>query len=197
MNSVSLIGRLTKDPETRYGSATQTRICRFSIAIDRGRSRNGEDRGTDYPNIVCFNRTAELCEQYLRKGRLVGVQGRLQTSSYEKDGRRVYVTEVLADRVEFLDRGDRDEQARPMAPSESRGYSSGSSSSTAQTGSRDYALGAAPAAGFDASGERGGYASQGESRGYAADSSSVPNFDIPDEQAPEVFTRITDEDIPF
>ena len=107
MNQVSLIGRLTRDPEVRYGAQSQTAVARFSIAIDRGKDKNGEDRGADFPGIVCFGKTAELCERYLGKGRLVGIQGRIQTGSYEKDGRKVYTTEVLADRVEFLDRGDK------------------------------------------------------------------------------------------
>lgn len=107
MNSVSLIGRLTRDPEVHYGAQSQTAVCRFSIAIDRGKDRNGEDRGADFPGIVCFGKTAELCERYLAKGRMVGIQGRIQTGKYEKDGRTVYTTEVLADRVEFLDWGDR------------------------------------------------------------------------------------------
>ena len=106
MNSVSLIGRLTRDPEVRYGAGSQTAVARFSIAIDRGKDRNGEDRGADFPNIVCFGKTAELVERFMKKGRLVGIQGRIQTGKYEKDGRTVYTTEVVADRVEFLDRGD-------------------------------------------------------------------------------------------
>ncbi len=106
MNSVSLIGRLTRDPEVRYGAGSQTAIARFSIAIDRGKDRNGEDKGADFPNIVCFGKTAELVERFMKKGRLVGIQGRIQTGKYEKDGRTVYTTEVVADRVEFLDRGD-------------------------------------------------------------------------------------------
>ena len=124
MNSVSLIGRLTRDPEVRYGQASQTAVARFSIAIDRGRDRDGNDRGADFPNIVCFGKTAELVEKYLGKGRLVGITGRLQTGSYEKDGRKVYTTEVLADRVEFLDRGDRSEGG-------SQGYGNNSYSSSA------------------------------------------------------------------
>ena len=120
MNSVSLIGRLTRDPEVRYGASSGSAVARFSIAIDRGRDRDGNDRGADYPNIVCFGRTAELVEKYLGKGRLVGIQGRIQTGSYEKDGKKVYTTEVLADRVEFLDRGDR---ADGSAPQRSTGYS--------------------------------------------------------------------------
>lgn len=112
MNSVSLIGRLTRDPDVRYGAASQTAIARFSIAIDRMPDRNGEKK-TDFPNIVCFGKTAELVEKYVGKGRLVGIQGRLQTGSYQdKDGKTIYTTEVVADRVEFLDRGDRNGQSQ-------------------------------------------------------------------------------------
>jgi len=109
MNSVSLIGRLTRDPDIRYSAGSQMAVARFTIAIDRGKDRNGEDRGADFPAIVCFGKTAELVERYLTKGRLVGIQGRIQTGKYEKDGRTVYTTDVLADRVEFLDWGDRNE----------------------------------------------------------------------------------------
>ena len=104
MNTVSLIGRLTKDPEVRYGAATQMAIARFSIAIDRGKDKDGNDRGADYPSIVCFGKTAENAEKYLAKGKLVGITGRIQTGSYEKDGKKYYTTEVLADRVEFLEK---------------------------------------------------------------------------------------------
>ncbi len=102
MNSVILVGRLTKDPEVRYGAASQSANARFTLAIDRGRDRNGEDRGADFIPIVCFGKQAELVEKYLTKGRQVAVQGRIQTGSYEKDGRKVYTTDVIADRVEFL-----------------------------------------------------------------------------------------------
>ena len=108
MNSVALIGRLTRDPEVRYGAATQTAVARFTIAVDRQRGREGEQTA-DFIGIVCFGKTAELVEKYMSKGRLVGVTGRIQTGSYEKDGRKVYTTDVVADRVEFLDRGDRSE----------------------------------------------------------------------------------------
>lgn len=109
MNSVSLIGRLTKDPDVRYGAESQMAVARFSIAIDRGKDKNGQSRGTDFPNIVCFGKTAELVERYVSKGRLVGIQGRVQTGKYEKDGRTIYTTDILADRVEFLDWGDKNE----------------------------------------------------------------------------------------
>ncbi len=104
MNSVILVGRLTRDPEVRYTSDTQRAIANFSIAIDRGKGRDGKDLGTDFPNIVCYGKTAELVEKYVGKGMQVGIQGHLQTRSYEnKEGKKVYVTEVAADRVEFLD----------------------------------------------------------------------------------------------
>ncbi len=124
MNSVSLIGRLTRDPDIRYAAGSQMAVARFTIAIDRGKDRNGEDRGADFPSIVCFGKTAELVERYLTKGRLVGIQGRIQTGKYEKDGRTVYTTDILADRVEFLDWGDRGERSER---GESEGFRSGGS----------------------------------------------------------------------
>ena len=105
MNNVTLIGRLTRDPEVRYTDGNMA-IARFSIAINRGKDKNGEDRGADFPNIVAFGKTAENCEKHLVKGRQVAIQGHIQTGSYEKDGRKVYTTDVIADRVFFVDWGD-------------------------------------------------------------------------------------------
>ena len=108
MNSVNLIGRLTRDPEVRYGAGSQTAVCTFTVAIDRGKDRDGNDRGADFPRVTVFGKQAENCERYLKKGRLVGVSGRIQTGSYQnKDGATVYTTDVVADRVEFLEWGDR------------------------------------------------------------------------------------------
>lgn len=106
MNSVVLIGRLTRDPEVRY-TESQLAVARFSIAINRVPGRDGQDRGADFPNIVVFGKQAENCERFLTKGRQVAIQGHIQTGSYEKDGRKVYTTDVVADRVEFLEWGDR------------------------------------------------------------------------------------------
>lgn len=103
MNSVHIIGRLTKDPQISYISDTQMAVARFSIAINRGKDKDGNDKGADFPNIVVFGRQAENCERYLSKGKLVGIEGRLQTGSYEKDGRKVYTTDVIANRIEFLE----------------------------------------------------------------------------------------------
>lgn len=100
MNNVTLVGRLTRNPELKSGSVI---VARFSVAIDRGKDKDGNDRGTDFPNVVVFGKQAENCAKYLEKGRQVAVQGRIQTGSYEKkDGTKVYTTDVVADRVEFL-----------------------------------------------------------------------------------------------
>lgn len=113
MNNVILIGRLTRDPETRYTPDTQLAVGRFSVAIDRP-TKSGEEKQTDYPNVVCFGRTAENCDRFLSKGSLVGVQGRIQTGSYtNKDGVKVYTTEVVANRVQFLDTKKKEGQEQP------------------------------------------------------------------------------------
>lgn len=106
MNSVILIGRLTRDPEVRY-TASQMAVASFTLAIDRP-VRSGSEKQTDFPRVTVFGKQAENCERYLQKGRLVAVQGRLQTGSYKnKDGVTVYTTDVVADRVQFLEWGDR------------------------------------------------------------------------------------------
>ena len=108
MNLAILIGRLTSDPIVRYNN--ELAIARFNLAIDRQKTKTNQDPGADFPSIVCFGKTAELVERYLNKGRKVAVQGRIQTGSYEdKDGKKVYFTEVIADRVEFLDRAGEEE----------------------------------------------------------------------------------------
>lgn len=107
MNRAILIGRLTKDPELRYtpsGVATTS----FTLAVDRPFTNQNGDRETDFLTIVTWRKQAENCANYLSKGRLVAVEGRIQTRSYENsNGQRVYVTEVIADSVKFLESGSR------------------------------------------------------------------------------------------
>jgi len=111
MNLAVMIGYLTRDPETRV-TESQLSITRFSVAISRGKDKNGEDRGADFPTVVVFGKQAENCEKYLSKGSQVGVQGHIQTGSYtNKDGNKVYTTEVIADRVEFL--GSKNTDSKP------------------------------------------------------------------------------------
>jgi len=107
MNNVELIGRLTRDPDVRYTSGNnQQAVATFSLAIDRPPDRNGQKQ-TDFPRVTVFGRQAENCEKYLKQGRLVAIQGRIQTGSYKnKNGDTVYTTDVVANRVEFIDWGN-------------------------------------------------------------------------------------------
>jgi len=108
MNSVVLIGRLTKDPEVRY-TGDQMAVASFTVAIDRPQ-RADKEKQTDFPRVTVFGKQAESCERFLKKGRLVAVEGRIQTGSYtNKDGQKVYTTDVVANRVEFLEWGDKSE----------------------------------------------------------------------------------------
>ena len=132
MNSVVLIGRLTRDPEVRYTAGTQMAVCTFTVAIDRP-VRAGGEKQTDFPRVTVFGKQAETCERFLAKGRLVGVQGRLQTGSYtNKDGATVYTTDVVADRVEFLEWGDRPQGGQGQS------YSRGQAQSQASSQSSDF-----------------------------------------------------------
>ena len=98
MNKVIEIGRLGRDPELTYGGAHKdTAICKFTMAVDR------PTEGTDWIRIIAFGKTAENCAKYLKKGSMVAVDGRIQTGSYDgKDGKKVYTTDVVANRIEFL-----------------------------------------------------------------------------------------------
>lgn len=101
MNNVSLIGRLTRDPEVRY-TDKQMAVAAFTLAVNRPLV-SGKEQKADFIRIKCFGKIAELVEKYLSKGRQVGIQGRIQTGSYEdKDGKTVYTTDVIADKIEFL-----------------------------------------------------------------------------------------------
>ena len=101
MNSIILIGRLTKDPELRY-TPNGKAVCSFTLAVDR--PYGGDKKEADFINTVVWNKVGENCAQYLSKGRKAAVQGRLQVRSYEDDnGKRHYVTEVVANSVEFLE----------------------------------------------------------------------------------------------
>ena len=105
MNSVVLIGRLTKDPEVRYIADNQKAVATFSIAVDRPFAK---EKTADFFNIVVFGKPAENCEKFLAKGRMVGIQGRIQNDSYtDKEGTKKYKTDIIADRVEFLEWGDK------------------------------------------------------------------------------------------
>lgn len=99
MNFVILSGRLTRDPEIRYTNSKKA-TASFSLAVDDGKDKDG-NRKTQFLNCVAWEKTAELLDQYFKKGDGLTVTGKLTSRSYEKDGRKVYVTEVLVNGVEF------------------------------------------------------------------------------------------------
>ena len=99
MNSVNLIGRLVRDPSLRY--AGELPVVNFSLAIERVKKDGAKT--ADFPKVIALGKTGELVDKYLHKGMLVGISGRLQTGSYEKDGMKIYTTEVVADRVTFIE----------------------------------------------------------------------------------------------
>ncbi|WP_277613400.1 single-stranded DNA-binding protein [Brevibacillus humidisoli] len=102
MNRVILIGNLTRDPELRY-TPSGVAVTTFTLAINRPFTNQTGEREADFINVVAWRQLADLCANYLRKGRQAAVEGRLQTRSYDnKEGRKVYVTEVVAENVQFL-----------------------------------------------------------------------------------------------
>lgn len=110
LNSVTLIGRLTRDPELRY-SPSGVAVSTFTLAVDRMRKQDNQQQA-DFIPIVVFNKQAENCANYLGKGRLAAVEGRIQVRSYDdKSGQKKWRTEVVANTVRFLDRAKKEEDA--------------------------------------------------------------------------------------
>ncbi|MFB9279284.1 single-stranded DNA-binding protein [Cohnella cellulosilytica] len=171
LNRVILIGRLTRDPELRYTPAGVA-VTQFTLAVDRSFSGNREEREADFIPIVTWRQLAETCANYLRKGRLAAVEGRIQVRNYENnEGRRVYVTEVIADNVRFLESPNRE------------GGGQG----------RDDAYGSAPAA--SAGGGYGGGGGSSNRSGSGSRSSGGNNNDpFADDGRP---IDISDDDLPF
>lgn len=102
MNKIILMGRLTKEPEMRY-TATSKAVCSFTIAVNRKMKQEGQP-DSDFFQIVTWNKTAEFCNNYFKKGQQVAITGRLQNRSWDDaDGKKRYATEVIADEVFFAD----------------------------------------------------------------------------------------------
>ena len=127
MNKAILIGNLANDPESRT-TASGVSVCQFRLAVQRRFANQQGVREADFFNIVAWRQTAELCARYLSKGRKVAVEGSIQNRSYDaQDGSKRYITEIVADQVEFLSspQGDRQQRAdNPPPPSEPSGYTS-------------------------------------------------------------------------
>lgn len=102
MNSVALIGRLTRDPDVRFKE--DLAIARFTVAVTRPPMK-GKEATSDFPSCVAFGKTAETIEKYFSKGSRIGIIGRIQTGSYtDKDGKKVYTTDVVVDHIDFLEK---------------------------------------------------------------------------------------------
>ena len=114
LNRVQLIGRLGKDPETRF-TPTGKKVCNFSVAVgSRWKGAEGEMKeATEWFNIEAWGRIGEICQEYLAKGRLVYLEGRLHTDQYEKDGEKRYSTKVVALQMQILERKAGEEEPVP------------------------------------------------------------------------------------
>lgn len=171
MNAVALIGRLTKDPEVRYTQEGKA-IAQMTVAIDRPPRKDGT-KETDFPRITVFGKQAENCEKYLKKGRLVGINGRIQTGSYtNKNGEKVYTTDVVAEKVEFLEWVEK----------------------TAQT--QNYGAQTAPQGQYYS----GGYGQPNQQYQQYAQASSAPNPNVSaynQQQMPAGWEAIQDDNVPF
>lgn len=104
MNKVILLGRLTKAPEIRFSQKNQNKIANFTLAVNRKYVAPGEERQTDFINIVAYSKLAEFSEKYLKQGLQICVCGRMQTRTWEdNNGQKRYVTEVIAEEIDFAD----------------------------------------------------------------------------------------------
>jgi len=122
MNQVVLIGRLTRDPELRFIPNSGTAVARFSLAVNREFKREGQP-DADFFNIVVWGKSAENCANYLKKGRLVAVNGNMRNNNYEdKNGVKHYNVEVVANRVEFLEWGDSNGRSQQNQQPQNQGY---------------------------------------------------------------------------
>ena len=132
MNKVILMGRLTRDPEVRYSQGDNpTAIARYTLAVDRRFNRNNDDQSADFIGCVAFGRAGEFAEKYFRKGTKIAVTGRIQTGSYtNKDGVRVYTTDVVVEEQEFA-------ESKNSSAGAEGGYTGGSSRAPEPSGAGD------------------------------------------------------------
>jgi len=133
MNKAILVGRLTKDPELTFAQGTGTGICKFTIAVNRRFKRDGQP-DADFLPVTVFGKQAEATANYMRKGSQVAISGTIQTSNYtNKDGVKMYKTEIITDEVDFLDSKGKD--------SNSSNSNSNQSRSTNNTSTENYDFG--------------------------------------------------------
>ena len=104
MNKIILLGRLTKNPEIKFSQANNTKVANFSFAVNRKYVKQGEERHTNFFNIVVYSKLADFAEKYLKQGLQILVSGRLQNRSWnDSNGQKRYITEVIAEEIDFAD----------------------------------------------------------------------------------------------
>lgn len=114
MNKTILMGRLTRDPETRYTQTSNTQVTSFTLAVNRRFAKEGQP-SADFINVIAWSKTAEFVSKYFKKGQQVGVVGRIQTRNYDDEqGQKHYVTEVVAEEVYFADTKKEESTSAPV-----------------------------------------------------------------------------------
>ena len=114
MNKAILMGRLTRDPETRYTQTSNTQVTSFTLAVNRRFTKEGQPRA-DFINVIAWSKTAEFVSKYFKKGQQVGVVGRIQTRNYDDEqGQKHYITEVVAEEVYFADSKKEESTSAPV-----------------------------------------------------------------------------------
>ena len=118
LNFSVIMGRLTRDPEVRYAQGSNTAIARFTLAVDRDYQKEGEERAADFISCVAFNKTAEFIGKYFKQGSMLAITGKIQTGSYtNKDGQKVYTTDVIVDKASFTgEKRDNNQQTGGYTP---------------------------------------------------------------------------------
>lgn len=112
MNTVQLIGRLTKNPVMQTVASNESQVARFTLAVERAKTKDGK-KDADFINCVAFGKVADIIEKYAGKGKQIAVVGHIQTGTYEKDGKKVYTTDVVVDRLDLLNNAPSEE--KPIA----------------------------------------------------------------------------------
>lgn len=116
MNKVVLLGRLTRDVEVRYTNTNNTMVASFTLAVNRRFAKEGQPNA-DFINVVAWDKVAEFCSKHFKKGQQVGIIGRIQTRQFDdKDGKRVYVTEVIVEETYFADSRKEDSNVSNSTP---------------------------------------------------------------------------------
>lgn len=140
MNVVTLIGRLTRDIELRY-TPNGNAVGRFSLAVNRRVANQSGERTADFINCVIWNKPAETLANYTKKGSLIGIQGRIQTGSYEnQQGQRVYTTDVVVENFDFLESRDASERRDNFSTSQSQSYQAAPQQTAANSSEDEFDL---------------------------------------------------------